>query len=121
MRFQFGDYELDLARRELSLRGQPVALEPHVLELLGYLVQARERAVPKRELLDAIWKTAHVSEGSLMRAISLARSALREAPDAIRTLPRYGYRFAAGVVELPSAASGAAPGRDGGRVRYAER
>jgi pimeloyl-ACP methyl ester carboxylesterase/DNA-binding winged helix-turn-helix (wHTH) protein len=124
MRFRFGDYELDLAQRELSLRGQPVAIESHVLELLGYLIRAHERAVPKRELLDAIWTTTRVSESSLTRAISLARAALREAPEAIRTLPRYGYRFAASVSELPGGAAGASartgdPGPS--RVRYAER
>lgn len=124
MRFRFGDYELDLGRRELSLRGRALGLEPHVLDLLGYLIRERERAVPKRELLDAIWPTTRVSESSLTRAISLARAALREAPEAIRTLPRYGYRFAASVDELPNRAS-ALPSRTAdarlGRVRYAER
>ena len=122
MRFRFGDYELDLGRRELSLRGRPVALEPHVLELLGYLIRSRERAVPKRELLEAIWKEARVSESSLTRAISLARAALGEVPEAIRTLPRYGYRFAASVSELPVGSAGVlSETADAPRVRYAER
>ena len=85
MRFRFGGYELDLARRELLHAGRSVALEPHVFELLSYLVRARDRAVPKRELLEAVWAGTNVGEGSLQRAISLARAALQHEPAAIRT------------------------------------
>ena len=121
MRFRFGAYELDLARRELLHAGCVVALEPHVFELLGYLVQARERAVAKGELLGAIWAGVNVSEGSLQRAVSLARAALRHEPGAIRTLPRFGYRFTAAVVELPRQGRGSAvPALEASRVRYAE-
>jgi DNA-binding response OmpR family regulator len=34
MQFSFADYELDVARRELRGRGEPIAMEPQVFDLL---------------------------------------------------------------------------------------
>jgi pimeloyl-ACP methyl ester carboxylesterase len=50
--------------------------------------------VPKRELLDTLWPDSIVTESSIQRAVSLARSALGErGPALIQTFPRQGYRF----------------------------
>ena len=38
MRFLFGDYVLDLERRELRRGGDLVQVEPQVFDLLAYLV-----------------------------------------------------------------------------------
>lgn len=38
MRFEFGDHLLDIERRELRRRGEPIALEPQVFDLLVYLM-----------------------------------------------------------------------------------
>jgi DNA-binding winged helix-turn-helix (wHTH) protein len=35
--FRFGDYVLDIGRRELRRGAEPVALEPQVFDLLVYL------------------------------------------------------------------------------------
>jgi len=87
MTFRFDPFELNEERRELRLRGREVVVEPLVFDLLLDLVRHRERVVTKDELLDRVWPGAIVTEGSLQRAISLARSALRagERADAIRT------------------------------------
>ena len=45
MRFRFGSFELDLARRELRARGVLHPLQPQALDLLGYLVRHRDRVV----------------------------------------------------------------------------
>ncbi|HMB69586.1 MAG TPA: winged helix-turn-helix domain-containing protein [bacterium] len=99
MSWRFADFELDEERRELRLRGREVVLQPRVMDVLLYLVRNRERVVPKDELLDRLWPGTVVTESSLQRAVSLARSALRagEAADAIRSYPRRGYRFCADV------------------------
>jgi pimeloyl-ACP methyl ester carboxylesterase/DNA-binding winged helix-turn-helix (wHTH) protein len=98
VRYRFGCYELDLAQRELRHRGAPLPVQPQVFALLTYLVEHRERVVPKAELLDAIWPDAVVTEGSLQRAVSLARTALKmEDREIIRTFARHGYRFVADV------------------------
>jgi hypothetical protein len=51
--------------------------------------------VDKDELLAAVWPRMVVTDGSLQRAVSLARGALREggAEGVIRTYSRRGYRF----------------------------
>ena len=101
MPWRFDPFELDEERRELRLRGREVVLEPLVFDLLVDLVRHRDRVVTKEELLDRIWPDQIVTESSLQRAISLARSALRapELTDPIRTFPRRGYRFSASVTE----------------------
>lgn len=103
MALRFGRFELDEACRELRLDGEPWPLQPLVFSLLCYLVRHRDRAIGKDELLDQLWPDTFVTESSLQKAVSLARSALRQgkADDAIRTLPRQGYRFVAEVDDIP--------------------
>jgi DNA-binding winged helix-turn-helix (wHTH) protein len=94
MTIGFGEYELDPARRELRMNGVPQPLQPQVFDLLLYLVENRERVVSKHELLRELWSDAVVTESSLQRAVSLARSALGKRGAAlIQTHPRKGYRF----------------------------
>ena len=98
---QFAEFELDEERRELRLRNRELALQPRVFDLLCYLIRHRDRVISKDELLDALWPGVIVTDGSLQRAISLARSALRQGGliDAIRTHARSGYRFCLDVIE----------------------
>ncbi len=98
--FRFAGYELDEARRRLRQRERELLLQPRVFDLLVYLIRQREKVVSKDELIEAVWEGAFIADGAVQRAVSLARSALREnAPDAIRTYPRQGYRFCAAVEE----------------------
>ncbi|UCH30395.1 MAG: winged helix-turn-helix domain-containing protein, partial [Myxococcales bacterium] len=78
MTFVFGEFELDPARRELRVEGKAEALQPQVFDLLLYLVENHERVVPKQELLEELWPDTIVTESSIQRAVSLARSALGE-------------------------------------------
>ncbi len=96
MRVSFGRFELDERSRSLRLDGQDRTLQPLVFDLLVYLVQHRERVVPKDELLSKLWDGATVTDGSLQRAVSLLRTVLREGDQekAVQTLARRGYRFA---------------------------
>ena len=100
MTFVFAEFELDPARRELRANGETQPLQPQVFDLLLYLVENHERVVPKQELLEALWPETIVTESSIQRAVSLARSSLGErGPALIQTFPRQGYRF---VGELAS-------------------
>ena len=112
---RFGEFELDPGAAQLRLRGREVPLQPRIFDLLVYLVRNRERVVDKDELLAAVWPGMVVTDGSLQRAASLARAALRAGglDAAIRTYARRGYRF---VVE-PAPAPGAAPGGPLARAR----
>ena len=51
MSWCFGAYELDLARRELRVAGEPRPLQPQVFAVLAYLVRNRHRVGPKEEIL----------------------------------------------------------------------
>ncbi|HET7434866.1 MAG TPA: winged helix-turn-helix domain-containing protein, partial [Thermoanaerobaculia bacterium] len=74
--FRFGEYELDMERYELRRGAAPVKAEPRVLEVLNYLIQQRERVVPKEELLDSFWRGTYVSDSALTSTIRDARRAL---------------------------------------------
>jgi DNA-binding winged helix-turn-helix (wHTH) protein len=91
----FGRFELDEPRRVLRLDGREMRLQPKVFELLVYLVHKRSEIVTKEELLDTLWPNVTVTEGSLQRAVSVLRSTLRQGglEDALRSLPRIGYRL----------------------------
>lgn len=92
---RFGSFELDENTRELRLGGSEIPLQPRVFDLLALLYRNRDRVMSKEELMDALWPGVVVGEGSLQRAVSLARSALKrgEMGRAIRNFSRHGYRF----------------------------
>ena len=100
MIFRFGRFELDEDTRELRLGARSLELQPRTFDLLVYLVRNHERVVSKDELLSALWPGVIVTDSSIMRAISLIRSALREGGqvDAIQTFSRQGYRFVGELV-----------------------
>jgi adenylate cyclase len=110
--FRFGEFELDLDRYELRRGREVVKAEPRVLEVLNYLIERRERVVPKEELLDTLWADVHVSDSALTTAIRDARRALSDSPTEprwIRTIYGRGFRFV-GQVDSNAAASAPASG-----------
>ncbi len=108
MTVSFGRFTLDEGARTLRLDGRERPLQPLVFDLLVYLVQRRERVVPKEELLSQLWTGVTVTDGSLQRAVSLLRAVLREGgeEDAVQTFARRGYRF---CERVPREAIAAAP------------
>ena len=108
--FRFGEFELDLDRYELRRGRDVVKAEPRVLEVLNYLIERRDRVVPKEELLDTLWADVHVSDSALTTAIRDARRALNDSPTDprwIRTIYGRGFRFV-GEVDGGQAAPAAA-------------
>jgi DNA-binding winged helix-turn-helix (wHTH) protein len=95
MVYRFGPFELDEEARSLTLRGATQKVQPRIFDLLAYLVKNGGRVVPKDELMDALWPNLNVTEASLQRVVSLARSALAAGglDNAIRSYVRHGYRF----------------------------
>jgi len=73
---RFGDCELREELFELQRKGQPVRVEPKVLQLIIYLLHHRARSVTRSELLGAIWADVKVGDASLTRAIVEARRAI---------------------------------------------
>src|ERR1700722_15130561 len=113
MTLSFGDYEIDVERRELRRAKTPVHVEPQVFDLLVYLVQNRDRVVSKDDLLASIWGGRIVSDSTLTSRINAARKAVGDSGDAqklIRTIARKGIRFVGDV----RVAGGGGPPRAGG-------
>ena len=104
MILRFDEFELDTGLGELRHAGRPRALQPKAYDVLEYLVRHRDRVVSKEELLDGVWPDVLVTDSSVQRAVSLARSALGDDGRLIRTVPRRGYRFAADVEAAEPAA-----------------
>ncbi|TJW66094.1 MAG: hypothetical protein E5V29_23810, partial [Mesorhizobium sp.] len=91
----FGDFELNEESRALRLAGREVEAQPLVFDFLAMLLRNQERALSKDELLETLWPGVTVTEASLQRVASLARSILRQGgiETALRNLPRFGYRI----------------------------
>src|SRR5712691_6527586 len=106
MVYRFHDYTLDLASREVRHGTHRLALEPKVFQVLLYLLEHRDRMVPKAELLEQCWPETFVSESALTRCLARLRKAVQATPTAppvIETRHRQGYRFVAAVTVLAQA------------------
>src|SRR5688500_8062895 len=102
---RFAGYELDSDRHRLSRDGEELHAEPKVLSVLSYLVQHRNRVVPKEELLDELWEERHVSDSALTRVIRDLRRLLDDSssePRFIRTVYGKGFLFIADVAAAQS-------------------
>lgn len=103
MQFLFGDYALDIDRRELTRGSELILAGPQVFDLLVYLVQKRDRVVSKDDLLEAVWHGRIVSESTLTSHINAVRKAVGDSGEKqhlIRTVARKGFRFVGEVREV---------------------
>lgn len=110
----FEDFELDPGAFELRRAGSVVRLERIPLRLLLFLVERRERAVTREEILESIWgKDVFLdADNSINTAVRKIRQALKDDADNprfVRTVPGRGYRFAAEVMATPQPPSPAPP------------
>jgi TolB-like protein len=114
VRFLFGDYTLDVQRRELKCGMEPVQVAPQVLDLLEFLIRRRDRVVSKDDLIEGVWGGRIVSESTLNSQINAARKAIGdngEQQRLIRTMPRKGLRFVGEVVEAAAVGAQASVSR----------
>lgn len=109
--YVFGEYRLDPSRREILHGDAIVAVSPPVFDCIAYLIQHRDRAVGRDELISAVWGRTEVKDDLLAQTLVRARRAVGDTGNeqrAIRTIPRFGYRWTA-AVESVEEASPAAP------------
>ena len=103
MGLAFGQYRLEIERRELRRGAELIELEPKAFDLLAFLVQHRNRVVSKDDLLQAVWHGRIVSELALTTRLNAVRRALGDDGSAqrlIRTFTRKGIRFVGEVTEI---------------------
>lgn len=108
--WRFGDAELDEARLELRLQGNPVEIERKPLELLMLLLRHPGEVVTKEELIDTLWAGRVVSDSVLTKCVAKLRQALGdEAQSQLKTVHGYGYRFMVPVTRLATRTAPEAP------------
>ncbi|MGA2715859.1 MAG: winged helix-turn-helix domain-containing protein, partial [Bryobacteraceae bacterium] len=109
--YRFGEAEIDVQNLRVTLGSEIRPLEPKSFRLLLFLVENPDRAIPKDEIMAAVWPDAFVSDNSLARAITQIRKALDDDPRApryIETVPSVGYRFIGDCREVGNSPAGAA-------------
>jgi Tol biopolymer transport system component/DNA-binding winged helix-turn-helix (wHTH) protein len=107
--YEFGPFRVDLEDRLVSRQGTAVPLEPTQFEVLSVLVREAGHLVPRKDLIEAVWKDTYVDEGSLTVTISMLRRKLGDTPSQpryIETVRKSGYRFVAPVTRQPRNTSG---------------
>lgn len=95
--FRFGNVDVDFERGEVRKGGQPVNLAGKELDLLRYLVDHRDKAVFRDELLEGVWGyQPGVSSRTIDVHIAWLRQKLEDDPQRpkhIHTVRGVGYRF----------------------------
>jgi DNA-binding response OmpR family regulator len=93
----FGDLTIDLARREVLLRGEPLRLKPKEYELLAFLAHNRRIVLSRDLILERVWGWDY---GGGTRTVDVHVHWLREKiepdpahPTRIVTVRGVGYRF----------------------------
>ncbi|MGH2959683.1 MAG: ATP-binding protein, partial [Solirubrobacterales bacterium] len=88
---RFGRFRLQPAQRLLLEDDVPVKLGGRAFDVLWALVERRDRAVPKNELMQLAWPKLVVEENNLQVQVVTLRKLL--GPGAITTIPGRGYQF----------------------------
>jgi two-component system KDP operon response regulator KdpE len=96
-RLTLDNVEVDFQSRKLIVRGSEVRLTPKEFDLLRYLTLHPNRAIPHRELLQAVWGPDYGDEVEYLRVfVKQLRRKIEPKPDKPRyilTEPWVGYRF----------------------------
>jgi DNA-binding response OmpR family regulator len=97
-RYHFGDVEVDFKKFEARRRGEPVDLTAREYSLLRFLIENRDRAVDRFEILEEIWgEEADVFPRTVDSHIANLRKKIEEDPASPRHIVgvrSVGYRFA---------------------------
>src|SRR3984893_1935736 len=91
--YESGEWEVDLARRELRARGVPVPIGGRAFEIIEVLVQSAGQLVTKNDLSARVWAGAIVEDNTLQFHISAIRKALGSDRGMLKTASGRGYRL----------------------------
>lgn len=95
--FRFADIEADFSAGLVTRNGQRVSLASKEIQLLQYLVENKERVIPRDELLQKVWGYQPLASS---RTVDVHLAWLRQklesttqAPQHFHTVRGVGYRF----------------------------
>jgi two-component system, OmpR family, KDP operon response regulator KdpE len=95
--FQADGLKVDLARRDVSVNGQPVNLTPTEYDILRVLIKHAGKVLTHQQLGHAVWDTGYEPDAHLLRVnVSNLRRKLETDPSRPRyilTEPGVGYRL----------------------------
>jgi len=95
--FTHGDLQVDLTRRLVTKRGEPVKLTPTEYALLRLLIQHRGKVLTHRQILREVWGPEYVDETHYLRVyFAQLRQKLEDdpaLPKIFLTEPGVGYRL----------------------------
>ncbi|MDN5781189.1 MAG: tetratricopeptide repeat protein [Luteimonas sp.] len=115
-RYRFGHYVLDLPKHELRHDDVAVALPARVFECLCCLIEQRDRAVSRDELVQAVFGRLNVSDAQLAQVVLRSRRAIGDdgqEQHSIRTVPRFGFRWLLQVMVETDEPAGGEPRAEG--------
>lgn len=99
--FTTGELQVDLTRRLVTVRGEPVKLTPTEYALLRLMVQHAGRVLTHRQILKEVWGPAYIDESHYLRVyFSQLRQKIEEnpaLPKYLLTEPGVGYRLAVDI------------------------
>jgi two-component system response regulator RegX3 len=91
-----GPVQIDPELRRASLNGVPLKLKTMEYKLLTYLIQHKNRVIPKEELFTGVWGDVFAGDGTLNVHIRHLREKIEQNPNDpqfIRTIWGIGYAF----------------------------
>jgi two-component system, OmpR family, alkaline phosphatase synthesis response regulator PhoP len=96
--YEFGDVQVDFERAEVRKGGQLIGIASKELQLLRYLIDHRDRVVPREEILKNVWEyNTEVNSRTIDVHVAWLRQKLDQPqhPRHIQTIRGKGYRFTA--------------------------
>jgi len=93
----FDGLEIDMAKREVMVRGRAVDLPAREFELLAFLASSPNRTFTREQLLERLWPAnGDPNPGTVTEHVARIRRRIEEDPDRprwIHTVRGIGYRF----------------------------
>jgi predicted ATPase/DNA-binding winged helix-turn-helix (wHTH) protein len=91
--YESGGWVVDLTRRELRTRGDPVPLGKRAFQVFAVLVESAGKLVTKDELMARVWPGVIVEQNTLEVHVSAVRKALGPDRGTLKTSFGRGYRL----------------------------
>lgn len=96
LEYSFEGFRVKVAERELWCDDELLPVNRYIFDCIAYLIEHRDRAVGRDELVAAVWGRVEITDGHLNQIIARARRVLGDNAQTqrlIRTVPGFGYRW----------------------------